>query len=266
MKNATFLRWTLAASLSFAAAAPAAAQDKITVAAAADLHGVLDRIVDAYKAGHPGKQIDVSYGSSGNLTTQIEQGAPFDVFFSADSDFPERLVRGGKAVGTPMQYAEGHIVLWSASMDLKGVTVQQLTQPRFKRIAIANPAHAPYGKRSEQALRSAGIWDAIQPKIVKGENIAQTAQFIRSGNAQVGFVAESFARSPEAKGSYVTVPTTMYQPLKQSFVLTRHGADAALAKDFMAYVRGPQARALFMQYGFYVPDAPATKPAPAPAY
>lgn len=253
MKRAACLRWIIASCLLFAPVLPAAAQDKITVAAAADLHGVLDRIIDHYKAGHPGKQVDVVYGSSGNLTTQIEQGAPFDVFFSADSDFPDRLVRGGKAVGAPLQYAEGHIVLWSASMDLKGVTVQQLTQPRFARIAIANPAHAPYGKRSEQALRSAGIWDAIQPKIVMGENIAQTAQFVRSGNAQVGFVAESFARSAEAKGSYVVVPTTMYQPLKQSLVLTQHGANAALAKDFMAYALGPKARVTFLQFGFYVP-------------
>ena len=257
MKYMTFLRRMSAACLSFALALPAAAQDKIIVAAAADLHGVLDRIVDGYKSAHPGKRIDVVYGSSGNLTTQIEQGAPFDLFFSADSDFPERLVRGGKAVGAPVQYAEGHVVLWSASMDLKDVTVQQLAQPRFARIAIANPAHAPYGKRSEQALRSAGIWDAIQPKLVMGENIAQTAQFVRSGNAQVGFVAESFARSAEAKGSYVAVPTSMYEPLKQSFVLTQHGAGAALAKDFMAWVQGAPARALFVQSGFHVPAAPA---------
>jgi len=257
MKNSAIYCWIFAACLSFASTLPAAEQDKITVAAAADLHGVLDRIVEGYKAGHPGKQIDVVYGSSGNLTTQIEQGAPFDLFFSADSDFPDRLVRGGKAVGAPMQYAEGHIVLWSASMDLKDVTVQQLNQPRFARIAIANPAHAPYGKRSEQALRSAGIWDAVQPKIVMGENIAQTAQFVRSGNAEIGFVAESFARSAEAGGNYVAVPITMYQPLKQSFVLTRHGADAALAKDFMAYVQGAQARAIFVQFGFHVPQAPA---------
>ncbi|WP_103075009.1 molybdate ABC transporter substrate-binding protein [Solilutibacter silvestris] len=253
----TSARLILACALSFALSLPATAQTKISVAAAADLHGVLDRIIETYNSEHPGVQIDVVYGSSGNLTTQIEQGAPFDVFFSADSDFPERLVRNGKAVGKPLQYAEGHIVLWSASMDLKGVTVQQLTQPRFTRIAIANPAHAPYGKRSEQALRAAGVWDAVQPKIVMGENIAQTAQFIRSGNAQIGFVAESFARSPEAKGSYVVVPTSMYQPLKQSFVLTQHGANAALAKDFMAYVQGSKARAVFVQYGFYVPEIAA---------
>lgn len=257
MKRFDFVRRILAPCLSFAMALPAAAQDRITVAAASDLHGVLDRIVDAYKGGHPGKRIDVVYGSSGSLTTQIEQGAPFDVFFSADSDFPERLVRNGKAAGAPVQYAEGRIVLWSASIDLKGVTVRQLTQPRFARIAIANPAHAPYGKRSEQALRSAGIWDAVQSKIVMGENIAQTAQFVRTGNAQVGFVAESFVRRPEVKGSYVVVPAGMYQPLRQSFVLTRHAADAALAKDFMAYVQGPQARAVFVQYGFQVPEPAA---------
>ena len=257
------LRW-IAAVFAASMMASAAHAAPVTVFAAASLKNALDEVGAQY--AKTGGDARFSYAASSAIARQIEQGAPFDVFFSADSDFPERLVRGGKAVGTPMQYAEGHIVLWSASMDLKGVTVQQLVQPRFTRIAIANPAVAPYGKRAEQALRSAGIWDAIQPKIVKGENIAQTAQFIRSGNAQVGFVAESFARSPEAKGSYVTVPTTMYQPLKQSFVLTRHGADAALAKDFMAYVRGPQARALFMQYGFYVPDPPATKPAPAPAY
>jgi molybdate transport system substrate-binding protein len=238
-----------------ATATVAAAEAHITVAAAADLHGALDGIAAAYQAAHPGSHIDLVYGSSGNLSTQIEHGAPFELFFSADSDYPQQLVEHGQAAGTPVPYAEGHIVLWSASIELKGVALGDLLQPRFGRVAIANPQHAPYGKRAEQALRAAGVWDALQPRLVLGENIAQTAQYVQSGNAQVGLVAESFAVNPQSKGSYVAVPAALYEPLKQSFVLTRYGKDSALAKDFMRYMQEAPAREVLAQYGFRLPLA-----------
>jgi molybdate transport system substrate-binding protein len=254
--RAVLARWAFVLGMASLVTSPVFASDAhITVAAAADLHGALDQIALAYQGEHPGSRIDVVYGSSGNLSTQIEQGAPFDLFFSADSDFPKQLVQHGKAGGEPITYAEGHIVLWSASIDMKGVSVKDLLQPRFGRIAIANPQHAPYGKRAEQALHAAGVWDALQPRLVIGENIAQTAQFVQSGNAQVGFVAESFARNPNTKGSYAPVPASLYEPLLQSFVLTSHGTGNALAKDFTAFVQGARARAVFVQYGFRVPDA-----------
>jgi molybdate transport system substrate-binding protein len=238
----------------FASVAPAAPVDAhITVAAAADLHQALDEVVAAYRQDHPASRIDVTYGSSGNLLTQIEQGAPFEIFFSADSSYPQQLVEHGKASGTPVPYALGHLVMWSASIDMKGVQVADLAQARFGRIAIANPQHAPYGKRAEQALRAAGIWEQVQSRLVFGDNIAQTAQFAQSGNAQVGLVAESLVLGSSTKGSFASVPPSLYEPLKQSFVITQRGAGNALAQDFARYVQSAPAKAILSRYGFELP-------------
>jgi molybdate transport system substrate-binding protein len=148
-------------------------------------------------------------------------------------------------------------VLWSANIDMSHVQVADLAQPRFGRIAIANPQHAPYGKRAEQALRAAGVWDSVQSRLVFGENIGQTAQFAQSGNAQVGIIAESLALGSTVKGSYVAVPTSLYEPLLQSFVLTQSGKSNTLAQNFAKFVQGPEARAIFKQYGFSLPVAKA---------
>jgi molybdate transport system substrate-binding protein len=232
----------------------ALAQARITVAAAADLHQAMDQLAGAYQKDHPGSRIEVVYGSSGTLLTQIEQGAPFELFFSADSDYPQQLVAHGQAGGKPVPYAVGHLVMWSASIDMRGVQVGDLAQPRFARIAIANPQHAPYGKRAEQALRAAGVWDTVQPRLVFGENIAQTAQFAQSGNVQVGLVAESLVLASPGKGSYAPVPSSLHEPLRQSFVLTGRGAGSALAKDFANYVQQAPARTILARYGFSLPD------------
>lgn len=234
-----------------------AADDHITVAAAADLHHAMDQVVEAYRHDHPGSRIEVVYGSSGNLLTQIEQGAPFELFFSADSDYPQQLVAHGKAGGAPVPYALGHLVLWSASLDMTNVQVADLAQSRFGRIAIANPQHAPYGKRAEQALRKAGVWDKVQDRLVYGENIAQTAQFTQSGNAQVGLLAESLVLASPGKGSYAPVSPALYKPLRQSFVVTQRGANNALAQDFSRYVQGAQAKSILSRFGFSLPDNPA---------
>ena len=249
------LQGLLALGSVFASVSMASAADNhITVAAAADLHQALDEVVAAYRHDHPGSQIDVTYGSSGNLLTQIEQGAPFEIFFSADSNYPQQLVDHGKASGTPVPYAFGHLVMWSASIDMKGVQVADLAQPKFGRIAIANPQHAPYGKRAEEALRAAGIWDQVQSRLVYGDNIAQTAQFAQSGNAQVGLIAESLAIGSSVKGTSVPVPPSLYEPLKQSFVITQKGAGNALAQDFARYVQSAPAKTILSRYGFNLPD------------
>jgi molybdate transport system substrate-binding protein len=226
----------------------------ITLAAAADLHYAMDQVIATYRYDHPSDSIDVVYGSSGKLLVQIEQGAPFELFFSADSDYPRQLLAHGHAGGQPVLYAVGRIVLWSASIDMHDVQLADLAQPRFGRIAIANPLHAPYGKRAEQALRSAGIWDQLQTRLVYGENIGQTAQFAQSGNAQVGIIAQSLALDPAmAKGSYAPVPATAYEPLQQSFVLTRRGTGSALAQDFARYMQSAPARSILARYGFTLP-------------
>jgi len=231
----------------------AAPNGPMTIAAAADLHEAMDQVVASYRRDHPATTINVVYGSSGVLTTQIEQGAPLDLFFSADSEYPRQLIAHGDAGGQPLPYAVGHMVLWSASLDMHGVRLMDLVQPRFGRIAIANPEHAPYGKRAEQALRRAGVWDAVAPRLVYGENIAQTAEFASTGNAQVGIIALSLALRPQMKGGYAPVPDSAFDPLVQSFVLTKRGADNDVARDFARYVQTSPARAILAHYGFSPP-------------
>jgi len=248
------VRLLTALSISLAPALGHAAPNaEMTIAAAADLHEAMDQVVAAYRRDHPAATINVVYGSSGVLTTQIEQGAPFELFFSADSDYPRQLIAHGDAGGQAAAYAVGHLVLWSASLDMRGVKLADLAQPRFGRIAIANPEHAPYGRRAEQALRRAGVWDVVAPRLVYGENIAQTAEFASSGNVQVGLIALSLALRPEMKGSYARVPDSAFDPLVQSFVLTKRGADNDLARDFARYVQTPPARAILAHYGFSPP-------------
>ncbi|WP_426703099.1 molybdate ABC transporter substrate-binding protein [Rhodanobacter sp. Col0626] len=243
-----------------AGSSAAASARHITIAAAADLHYAMDAVIAGYRRAHPQDTIDVTYGSSGKLLVQIEQGAPFDLFFSADSDYPRQLVAHGDAVGKPMPYVLGRIVLWSSSLDASQLSMANLAQARFDRIAIANPQHAPYGKLAVQALHAAAVWDAVEPKLVYGENIAQTAQFAVSGNVKVGIIAHSLALAPEMakRGSYAQIPTSLYQPLVQSFVMTRRGADNSLARDFSHYILGPASRKVLSGYGFGLPQAMAS--------
>lgn len=229
--------------------------EKITVAAAADLKFAMDEIVASFKKAHPADEVDVIYGSSGKFHTQIRQGAPYDLYFSADIAFPRELAKAGLAASDVEAYALGRIVLWSATMDASTMTLASLTDPRITRIAIANPKHAPYGKRAEEALRAAGLWETIQPKLVYGENVAQTAQFVQTGNAQVGIIALALAITPElAKlGGHWLIPDTLHQPLEQGFIITRRAEGSALARRFADYMRSQPARTVMRRYGFVLP-------------
>lgn len=229
--------------------------EKITVAAAADLKFAMDEIVASFKKAHPADEVDVIYGSSGKFHTQIRQGAPYDLYFSADIAFPRELAKAGLAASDVEAYALGRIVLWSATMDASKMTLASLTDPRITRIAIANPKHAPYGKRAEEALRAAGLWETIQPKLVYGENVAQTAQFVQTGNAQVGIIALALAITPElAKlGGHWLIPDTLHQPLEQGFIITRRAEGSALARRFADYMRSQPARTVMLRYGFVLP-------------
>jgi molybdate transport system substrate-binding protein len=233
------------------------AAEKITLAAAADLKFCLDEIVTAFKKTHVGADVDVVYGSSGNFKTQIEQGAPFDLYFSADIEFPRELAKAGFAASEVQSYAIGRIVLWSPTLDASALRIADLTRSDIRKIAIANPQHAPYGKSAEEALRASGIWEKVEPKLVLGENITQTMQFVQSGNAQVGIIALSLVLSPEmaGKGTYSLVPDNLHQPLEQGFIVTKRASDNALAKAFADYVRLPETRALMARYGFALPTA-----------
>ena len=249
-------RLTLVLVLLGALLAPAFSRaEKITVAAAADLKFAMDELVAGYRQSHPADEVEVVYGSSGKFHAQIQNGAPYDLFFSADIGFVQALAKAGLAASEVRPYALGRLAIWSASLDARTMTLASLADPKITRVAIANPRHAPYGQRAEEALRAAGVWDQVEPKLVYGENIAQTAQFVQSGNAQVGLIAQALAISPElaSRGGHVLVPDTLHQPLEQGFVITRRAAGNALARRFADHVGSPAARAVMARYGFAAP-------------
>lgn len=229
--------------------------EKITIAAAADLKFAMDEVVSAFKQTNPGAEVDVVYGSSGKFNTQIQTGAPYDLFFSADIGFPRELEKSGLAASPVKSYAFGRLVLWSNSVDASKLTLESLTDRKITRIAIANPKHAPYGKRAEEALRKLGLWDKLEPKLVYGENISQTVQFVQSGNATVGLIALSLAINPElaSKGGYALIPEKLHEPLEQGFIITKVGGDKPLAKTFAEFMDSQAAREVMKKNGFVLP-------------
>ncbi|QGU32255.1 molybdate ABC transporter substrate-binding protein [Thermochromatium tepidum] len=249
----------LSLALTMALFSWSAQAEKITIAAAADLKFAMDEIVTAFKKTHPTDEITVIYGSAGKFFTQIQQGAPYDLYFSADIAFPHELENKGLAGSTITPYAIGRIVLWSTDLDASQMTLQSLTDPAITRIAIANPQHAPYGRRAEEALRASGLWERLQPKLVLGEDMIQVSQFVQSGNAQVGIISLSFALNPELarKGGYWLIPDTLHEPLEQAFIITKRAEHNALARAFADYMQTPDARATMTAYGFVLPGETA---------
>jgi len=234
--------------------ASAAAQE-ITVAAAADLSAALPEIAAKYKS-QTGQDVKLTFGSSGNLTTQIRNGAPFDVFFSADEDYPQQLIAENLAdKDTLFRYAVGRLVLWvpnGVAIDVQKLGIQALLDPAVKKIAIANPQHAPYGRAAEAALKHFGIYDQISGKLVLGENVSQAAQFVESGNAQAGLIALSHALAPvlKDKGHYWTVPLDAYPTLNQAAVVLSKSKQRDAARKFLGFVRGPEGASILKSYGF----------------
>ena len=232
--------------------------ETVTIAAASDLVFCLEKLNAAFARVHPNTQLKVSIGSSGNFFAQIKNGAPFDVFLSADVAYPRQLAEAGAAVGdTLTRYAIGRIVIWTARTDLDlSAGVKALAQPGIKRLAIANPAHAPYGRAAREALQHAKIWEAVQPRLVLGENISQTAQFVQTGNADAGIVALSLVLSPKLKnvGRYVEIPESAHASLEQAAILTTHGSKNSRARAYLDFLRTAEARAVFDEFGFRLPN------------
>jgi molybdate transport system substrate-binding protein len=251
MKLVKFLLLACALLLSMPANA-----EKITVAAASDLKFAMDEIVTTFKKDNPGDEVEVVFGSSGNSHTQIQQGAPYDLFFSADIGFPRELAEKGLAASDAKPYAIGRIVLWSASLDATKMTLASLADPKITRVAIANPKHAPYGKRAEEALRASGLWEKVEPKLVYGQTIVQATQFVQTGNAQVGIIALSLASNPELvqKGGYWLIPENLHEPLEQGFIITKRAEGNELAKRFADYMDSKPVRAVMTKYGFVLPS------------
>lgn len=231
------------------------ASGPLRIAAASDLRYALDDIVDLYRAANPDAAIEVIYGSSGKMTTQIINGAPYDIFFSADISFPERLKAEGLTSTEPAVYALGRIVIWSNTVNAAGLTPEGLASDTVTRIAIAQPAHAPYGLRAKEAMQSAGVWDAVQRKLVFGENIAHTAQMVESGAAQVGIIALSLARFPDlAKHEHHLIDNALHNPLTQGYVVTKRGGDKPEAMAFADFMATEQAHDIMTRYGFVMPE------------
>jgi molybdate transport system substrate-binding protein len=238
--------------------ASCAAGQEITVAAA-DMNAVLPELAARYTK-QTGQVVKLSFGSSGNLTNQLRNGAPFDALFSADEEYPKQLVADGLAVQDSLcRYAVGRLVLWAPSesvLDLQKLGMQALLDPSVKKIAIANPQHAPYGRAAEAALKHFGIYDQVTAKLVLGENVAQAAQFVESGNAQAGLIALSHALAPtmKNKGRYWTVPLDSYPTLNQAAVVLFRSKRPDAAQEFLKFVRSSESVSLLKSYGFTLPS------------
>jgi molybdate transport system substrate-binding protein len=240
------------------AAEPAPDSRTVRVAAASDLRFALDEIVAKLQAEQLDLSVQPIYGSSGNFFAQIQGGAPFDVFLSADVDYARRLAADGLTVpGSEFVYGAGRIVLWvprDSTLDLtRGLGV--LRDPEVRKIAIANPRHAPYGRAAEAALRSAGVSEAVAPKLVLGENVAQAAQFVQSGAADAGIIALSLALGPPmaAAGRYWVIPAAHHPPLEQGGVILKSTHEPEAAARFCEFLRGTKGRAILKRNGFVIP-------------
>jgi molybdate transport system substrate-binding protein len=221
----------------------------------------MDELIASWTSAKIGVVVEPTYGSSGNFLAQIKEGAPFDVFFSADAEYPRELEKAGLAPsGSTQLYGIGQIVVWARSdsaLDVESRGLEALTDPSVKTVAIANPEHAPYGRAAVAAMKTAGVYDIVQPKLVLGENVSQAAQFVESGNADVGVFALSLAVAPalKVKGRYVVVPIESYPRLEQGAVILDAALDPSAARAFVDFVLGPDGRAVLDRYGFLLPPS-----------
>lgn len=255
----TFLTASSLFSTNAPAQEPKVATREIIIAAAADLKFALDEIAQQFEKEHPEAKISVTYGSSGNLFSQIDNGAPFDLFLSADIDFPKRLIERKKAAADSLfPYAVGQVVVWvpkDSSIDVQKLGMRALLDPSVHKIAIANPEHAPYGRAAVAAMKKLGVYDQVADKFVLGENIAQTAQFVESHAADIGLIALSLAVSPKMKaaGTYWEVPLDAYPRLNQGGVILSTTKQPELARQFREMIVGPEGRETLRHYGFIMP-------------
>jgi molybdate transport system substrate-binding protein len=234
---------------------------EITVAAAADLNYALKEVAQKFES-QTGKKVQITFGSSGNFFTGIQNGAPYDVFFSADIDYPRKLEAAGLTVpGTLYEYAVGRIVLWVPNESKLNLTqgLAVLTDPSIRKIAIANPQHAPYGRAAVAALQSTKLYDRVSTKFVMGENISQTAQFVQSGNADIGIIALSLAKGPAMSnaGRCYVIPADTHPPIEQAAVVLKSAKDQAAARQFLDFVKSHTGSEILARYGF--DDSAVTK-------
>jgi molybdate transport system substrate-binding protein len=226
---------------------------EIMVAAASDLAFAFPELATAFER-ETGTHVTFTFGSTGQLAKQIGEGAPYDVFAAANVSYVDEVVRADACdATTEAPYARGRIALWSKrGLVAPPASLADLTAPRFAKIAIANPAHAPYGKAAREALQRAGVWDALEPRIVYGENVQQALQFAASGNAEVAIVALSIALANQ-DGVYEPIDASAHAPIDQAMVVCKRGKDRARALAFTRYVNAPAGRAIMQRHGFLLP-------------
>ncbi len=246
------------AALGVAGCSSGRSADTVVVAAAADLQFAIAEVAAQFRRA-TGIEVKLSLGSTGNFARQIREGAPFQLFLAADEQFIFDLARDSFTRDEGTLYAIGRIVLKvpeGSSLQADGSLESlraALAEGKIRRFAIANPEHAPYGKRAEEALRHAGLWEAIRPHLVLGENVAQAAQFALSGNAEGGIIAYSLALAPEVakQGTHALIPESWHQPLRQRMALLRGAGRSAEA--FYAHILSPSARSIMERFGFVLP-------------
>jgi molybdate transport system substrate-binding protein len=257
MRNGKYLR-NMAAVFALLFSVNSSAQERsVKVAAAADLKFVMAELGQKFRQ-KSGTRIDVTYGSSGNFFSQIQNGAPFDLFFSADIEYPLKLASAGTADGTTLyKYAIGRIVIWiplESKLDVSHETWKALLDSTVQKIAIANPKHAPYGRAAVAAMQKANVYEGAKSKLVYGENISQAAQFVQSGSAQAGIIALSLAVSPGMKaGRYWMIPEEMHAPIEQAAIVLGGAKNKRDARAFLDFVQSPEAREILVRYGFQLP-------------
>jgi molybdate transport system substrate-binding protein len=258
MKKITGYGMLIVFVLLFGFSLPVQAGDNILIAAASNLRFAMHEICQGFQEANSSIQTKVSYGSSGNFFAQISQGAPFDIFFSADATYPELLEEEGlTAKETQRVYAEGKIVLWfpkeSKADHDKGF--QAVTSSEVKKLAIANPRHAPYGRAAEESLRYYGLWEKVEGKLIYGENVSQTAQFVHTGAADAGIIALSLAISPKMlhEGRYWVIPDESHSDIEQIYVVLKNRKGNKSIRKFLDFIHGEKGSEILYRYGFIIP-------------
>lgn len=234
-------------------------QSDFLIAAAADLRFAMDDLAAQFQQMHPEVKVRTIYGSSGQFFRQIEQGAPYDVYCSADMAYPLKLRDAGLAItGSEFQYAVGRIVLWvprDAPLDIEHLGIKALLDPSILHIAIANPDHAPYGKAAVASMRSLGVYDAVKRKLAYGENVSQTLQYVQLRSAEIGIVALSLALAPTVRetGRFWELPIESYPRMNQGGIISKRTKNPDLSRQFRDFITGKEAGETLRSFGFFLP-------------
>ncbi len=231
----------------------------LTVAAAADLKFALDDLVKEFEEKNPATKVNITYGSSGNFFAQIQNGAPFDLLFSADIGYPRKLAEKGLGADDIFLYAIGRLVVWvpkDSPVAVDKLGIKALLEPSIRKIAVANPEHAPYGRAAVAAMKALNIYDQVASRLVYGENIAQTAQFVQSGAADVGILALSLAIAPQMRdtGRFWQMPLDAYPRMEQGGIILKSAKNLETARAFRDFTLGDHGREVLKRYGFYLPE------------